>query len=311
MTNKIKRIYHTADWHLYSNKRHEEFIEAIELFTQSILKEQSKLNLEYKEQLIVISGDLFHDYNIPSNEANLIMINTLDSLAKICRVVIIIGNHDLNHTNLSQLDTITPIITAMNNPNIFFYKESKCYVMDNIVFCVYAFLEKNIRPYRIIYNNESIRIHTYNNLSPKEMLKCNFSDDIKNHQQNYKKPEYKYLALYHDPIVGISESSINLDSGIHDGRDVSLKIFNDTDGGLLGDIHKHQCIMYGNTPLVYPSSLTQPTYSESATKRGYISWDVNTLNWKFHKLDYTYMRCQFKVSSFEDIDNNKEILTNR
>jgi hypothetical protein len=44
------------------------------------------------------------------------------------------------------MDSITPMVQFLPNTDINYFKESKCYLDDNIVWCVYSIFEENSRP---------------------------------------------------------------------------------------------------------------------------------------------------------------------
>jgi hypothetical protein len=64
-------------------------------------------------------------------------------------------------------------------------------------------------------------------------------------------------------------------------------------------------------PIVYPSSLIQQNYGEKIGKHGFLTWDVANLTYEEHDIKTNYGFYQFKIESIDDIENNKEILTNQ
>ncbi len=60
----------------------------------------------------------------------------------------------------------------------------------------------------------------------------------------------------------------------------------------------------------YCGSLLQQNFGESILKHGFLVWDVESEDYKFHELESEYKFYQFKITSVEDIENNKEVLTN-
>lgn len=132
----IKKIYHTADWHLRNFQRHEEFLESIDLLINHIKIDSTP----YNEARICVTGDLFDNSEEISNEANLIMVKTIKQLLDYHPVIITIGNHDLPR-NKTRLDAITPIVEAIADSNLKFSKYSETFEDDNIVFIHYSFLD--------------------------------------------------------------------------------------------------------------------------------------------------------------------------
>lgn len=137
----IKKIFHTADWHLRCYKRHEEFLESVELLIEEIKKE----GLEYENGLICIAGDLFHQQDEISNEAILIMVKTLKKLIKLHKVLIIIGNHDVSQ-NREKIDNITPLVAAIDSENLIYSKKSEILKINQIYFVHYCFMDNFAAP---------------------------------------------------------------------------------------------------------------------------------------------------------------------
>ena len=48
--------------------------------------------------------------------------------------------------NKDRLDSITPMVQLLSDLDIRYYKESKCILDNNIVWCVYSIFEENGRP---------------------------------------------------------------------------------------------------------------------------------------------------------------------
>lgn len=71
---------------------------------------------------------------------------TLTECSKICKTVLIIGNHDFLENNTSRLDALSPIIDSLNNPEIVYYKNRGVYEDENIDWVVYSLMDHNIPP---------------------------------------------------------------------------------------------------------------------------------------------------------------------
>tara|TARA_R110000851_G_scaffold42152_2_gene105018 strand:- start:854 stop:1540 length:687 start_codon:yes stop_codon:yes gene_type:complete len=199
----VKTIIHFADVHVRTYRMHDEYKE---VFTQFIneVKLLTK-HLKYDEIRIAIVGDLVHQKITISNEQLILCTWFLRELLKVGKVVIIAGNHDLLENNKDRVDSISPLILLLDNKNIAFYKESKCYEDDNIVWCNYSIFEGNKKP------------------------------DIEKGRELYGNDK-TYIGLYHAPLVGAST-----DIGYKFEEGTSLDIFNGCDMTLLGDIHKRDC----------------------------------------------------------------------
>jgi hypothetical protein len=94
------------------------------------------------------------------------------------------------------------MVQFLGDKEINYFKESKCYLDDNVVWCPYSIFEENARP-----DIESAR--------------AEFGDDK------------TYIGLFHGPIIG---SSTDIGYVIDHGYD--LEIFNGCDIVMCGDIHK-------------------------------------------------------------------------
>ncbi len=270
----VKKIIHCADIHVRTYRMHEEYKEAFQTFIDKAKDLVS--DYDYNEVRIAIVGDLVHQKITISNEQLVLCCWFLNELSKISPVIIVAGNHDLLENNKDRMDSISPMIDLLNNDNINYYKESKCYPDDNLVWCNYSIFEENERP--------DIEIGRVENGEDKT-----------------------YVGLFHAPIVGAKT-----DIGYQfDEHNTSLDKFDGNDMVLLGDIHMRQSFDYKNTPIAYPSSLIQQNYGESVNNHGFLLWDVDSRTFEEHNIKTRFGFYQFKISSLDDLDNNNEILINK
>lgn len=268
----IKKIVHIADLHFRTYKRHQEYKEQSEKF----FKEVDDLLKEYNgdEIRIAILGDLVHQKITISNELSMIMSWFLNECASRCKTIIIPGNHDLLENNTDRLDSITPIVEMMRNKNIVYLKNSICHLDDNVVWCPYSMIEHNNRP-----NIEDFR------------------DEYGNSKT--------FVGLFHGALSG-SRTDLGFDI---EGGDLTQ--FENLDIVLLGDIHMRQKLSYKGIPIVYSGSLIQQDFGESHKGHGYLIWDLGTKEYTEHDISNDYGFYTFKVSSLEDIEDNKEVLVNK
>jgi len=271
----IKKIVHTADLHIRTFKMHDEYKIAFNLFLDKVRKELE--GIDYKEARIVIVGDLVHQKITISNEQYMLLSWLLDECSKICPVILVAGNHDLLENNKDRVDSITPIVDQINryNKNVMYLKERKCYRDDDIVWTNYSIFEENRRP------------------------------DIEEHQEKYGN-DNTYVGLFHAPVVGAST-----DLGFEFESATPLEHFKGCDMVLLGDIHKRQSFEIDGIPMAYPSSLIQQNYGESVSKHGFLLWDVETRTFEEHDISIPYGWYQFKITSLDDLEEDKEILMNK
>ena len=187
------KICHLADIHIRGLTRHLEYKNIFEKFINDCINESPNH--------IFIGGDIWHTKTsgITAEYINLLTW-WLNGLSNIAPVHIILGNHDLNLQNLNREDAISPIINAMKNTNIFLYKKSGVYqIEDGCNLCVFS-----------ICDEENWHI-----VKPEK-------DKIN-------------IACYHGPVSGArTETGYELDG------EVTISFFKDFDYAFLGDIHMLQ-----------------------------------------------------------------------
>ena len=273
----IKKIIHMADIHIRTYRMHSEYVAMFgELYkTVGELTE----DYEYDEVRIVIVGDLVHQKITISNELLIMTSEFLSELAKFAPLVVVAGNHDLLENNKDRVDSITPMVKLMNNPNIKYYKEKKCYPDDNIVWCNYSVFEHNERP-----DIEAAR--EFENRLPGET-------------------NFKYIGLYHAPVLGATT-----DIGYEFDTGTPIDHFHGCDAVLMGDIHKRQTFELDGAPIAYCGSLIQQDFGESVEDHGILLWDVESLTFEEVNLNNDYGFYTFSINAIEDIDEDKERFVN-
>ena len=297
----IKKIIHTADWHIKTYKNHEEDKEVFINFinqTKELVKDFKR-----EEIRIVIAGDLVHNKTVISNEQLIFCVWLLKELEQIAPLIIIAGNHDLNLNNKNRMDSITPIVSFLPDCDIKYFKETDCVLDDNVVWCVYSVFDDNITP-------------------DIEGAKVKFGYDK------------KYLGLFHEPVL-----NAKTDIGYVIDHGADLDKFNDLHACLMGDIHKYQVFIDKQTKTInkneleyykkigwitdgsntkikkemkaiFPSSLIHQNFGESVKNHGFVSWDVSDMSHEFYEVENKYKYYNFKISSIDDIENDKEMLSN-
>lgn len=260
----LNKIIHISDIHIRLFKRHEEYREQFLKFFDDCKK--------HKPDRIVITGDIVHSKNNVTPELINMVTYFLNGCANITKTIVILGNHDFLVNNMDRLDTLSPIIEMMNNPNISFLKHTGCYLDENLVWCVYGHMEGSKRP------------------------------EIEKAKEEYGEDK-KYIGLYHDPLIGL-KTDIGFE--FEDGKDIS--IFEGLWAVMCGDIHKRQTLYYGKTPIVQAGSFIQQDYGESIKGHGYLIWDIE--NRKFEGVDVPndYGFYTFKIESITDIEEDREKL---
>ena len=134
----IKRLVHFSDLHIRLFKDHELYRGILE----TALKEWASI----RPERIVFTGDLVHSKNQLTPELIEMVRWLLTECSKIAKTIIIPGNHDALINNIERLDSLTPIISSLNNPNVVYYKDRGTYEDENVSWCVYSQFQGNIPP---------------------------------------------------------------------------------------------------------------------------------------------------------------------
>ena len=223
---------HISDIHWRGLKRHEEYQAVfIEMF-----KELENLELD----AIFIGGDIVHSKTQGISPELIDMLTWwFESLANISPTYVILGNHDGLILNESRQDAITPIIKAMNNDNIYLYKNSGVYPLA--------------------VNNTGLPINW-----------CVFSCfDEKNWGKVIPVEDEINIACFHGAVLG---SKTDTDWELE--GEVKLGFFENFDFGFLGDIHKVQYLNEEKS-IAYPGSTIQQNYGEDINK-GFLYWEIES-----------------------------------
>jgi len=210
---------HISDVHFRSLKRHDEYRQ---VFTNLFLKLK-----EIELDCIFIGGDIVHS-KTQGITPEIIDVLTwwFNSLADIAPTHVILGNHDGLILNEDRQDAISPILTAINNPNIYLYKKSGVYPtgVNGYNWCVFSCFDE--KGWEDVYPIE---------------------DEVN-------------IACFHGAVLGSTT-----DVGWELEGEVGLSFFKDYDFGFLGDIHKTQ-YLDEEKRVCYPGSTIQQNYGEDIKK---------------------------------------------
>ena len=255
--NKIKTIAHLADIHIRKLHR---FVEYREVFDR-LYNQLEQLH----PSLIYIGGDIVHGKLDTSPEETRLVADFFLTLCGIAPTIIIPGNHDCNLNNKSREDTLSPIVDLVKqiNPNIYYWKKSGIYTIDNVDFGVMSIFD---------INDDGNQITT-NLPNPKDMNN-----------------EHK-IALFHGSV-----GTFLYDNGFQvTDENVHVSTFDGYDLTLLGDIHLHQ-FLDKDGKIGYPGSLIQQGFAEIPS-HGFLLWDVESKSSEFHHVKNDY---GFKVIEVMD-----------
>jgi len=183
---------HISDTHIRNVKYHEEYKKVFKDIYESLEND--------KPDYIIHTGDIAHTKTQLSPEYFELCTDFLKNLADIAPTYIILGNHDGNLKNDNRQDAITPVIEALQHPNLHLLKNSgETQLTDLICLNVLSVFDRD------------------NWVSPSDESMVN-------------------IALYHGAIMGCEiNEEWNLDHGEDD-----INIFTNFDYAMLGDIHKTQ-----------------------------------------------------------------------
>lgn len=264
----IKIIIHLSDVHIRTLQYHDLYRKQFSLFFDEI--REKVIDYDYDEIRIVIAGDLFHQKINISNEQILLSSWLLTELSKIGKVILIIGNHDFLEHNQDRIDTITPIVDLLKNPNVIYYKDSGIYVDDNISWVVYSLYNSNIRP-----------------LFKKEKNKL-------------------YIGLFHGSVNGcLTDLGYKFEDSYDrlNFIDCHIVLCGDIHKRQRFEISPN---CFG----VYPGSFIQQDFGETIKHHGYGIYNVETDIYKFYDINNEEPFMDFIIKDITDIDEGKEILVN-
>lgn len=224
------KIAHIADVHIRNLSRHVEYKEVFTDFVDKCRREQV--------EIIYIGGDIFHTKCSGMSPECIAFFNWFfRSLSSIAEVHFILGNHDFNVANLTRQDALSPIIDALNDPNVHFYKKSGIYEFrPGWNWCVYSLFDKE----------------TWETIRPVDG-KIN-------------------IACYHG---GVRSSVTETGWPIEEGP--SVDFFDDYHVVMLGDIHRQQYLgeyRGGKPRIAYPGTPVCQNYAEGPQPHGFLVWDM-------------------------------------
>lgn len=212
------KLAQISDTHIRNLKYHEEYREVFNKIF-SLLREE-------KPDYIIHCGDIAHTKNQISPEFVEMCSWFLKELADIAPTYIILGNHDCNLKNDTRQDSISPIVSALNHPNLTLWKYSgERLVGDKLAFNVMSLIDED----KWVKPSDPSRIN---------------------------------IALYHGAIAGVStDVGYILEHSDHD-----ISIFEGHDYLMAGDIHKSNQILDTEGRARYCGSTIQQNHGETDDK---------------------------------------------
>ena len=232
------KFAHIADTHIKNLKYHFEYKEVFEQLYKKLRKE--------KVDYIIHCGDIAHTKTQLSPEFFDLCSSFLASLASIAPTYVILGNHDGNLKNSSRQDAITPVVEALDHPDLYLLKDSGETKLDgNYVLNVLSVFDRD------------------NWMEPTDNTKIN-------------------IALYHGAICN---SRTDLGWIMEHGED-DISIFKGHQFAFLGDIHKTNQVLDHDGRIRYAGSTIQQNHGETNDKGFLIwdIKDANNFTCKHHVL---------------------------
>jgi DNA repair exonuclease SbcCD nuclease subunit len=206
--------------------------------------------------VVVCCGDTFHSKVDLSPESIQMAYDLFTNIATHRPFIVIAGNHDTVLQNKNRLDSITPIVDALNNPSIYYLKETGLYGFGNILF-----------------NNMGVFD------PPEKYIRGNDIPAIYRNQYEH------VIALFHGPVDGAST-----DTGFRiSNPSVMTPLFDNHDITMLGDIHLAQDMQDYDSSTQKPcvrfcGSCIQQNHGESLRGHGYTLWNLSSNTYTHHEL---------------------------
>ena len=214
----MPRIAHISDTHIRNLRYHKEYRAVFETLYKKLRKE--------KVDYIIHCGDIAHSKTHISPEFVKLCSEFLIGLSTVAPTYIILGNHDGNLKNSSREDAISPIVNALNLPNLFLLKNSGEVLIDKEI-CLNVLSVFDRDSWIMPSSNDRINI-----------------------------------ALYHGSI---SNCETDLGWVMENGEN-DIAIFAGHDFALLGDIHKTNQVLDNEGRIRYPGSTVQQNFGETNDK---------------------------------------------
>jgi len=265
---KLTKIVHVADTHLRLFRRHTEYKEVFAQLYED-LKGQT-----FENSIIAVLGDVLHAKTDLSPEVVSLTGEFLRKLADVAPTFVIAGNHDLNLSNQSRLDALTPIIENITHPDLYYLKDSGIYTVADTDLAVFSIIGER---------SEWPRVR-----------KCKSPNKV---------------VLCHAPV-----NDAKTDTGFTiTNRHIDVGIFKGYDMVLLGDIHRHQVLQrydpIQKRPIIaYAGSLIQQNHGENLEGHGWLEWDVPERTFEFHEVynDYGYATLVIDKNQIPNLDHIPE-----
>ena len=212
------KFAHIADTHIRNLKYHTEYRTVFNKIYETLKQEQ----VDY----IIHCGDICHTKTQISPEFVQMCSDFFKSLASIAPTYIILGNHDGNLRNPNRQDSLSPIVNALNHPNLNLLKKSgEVNLNDKFALNVLSVFDED-----------------------------NWADPTDKNKIN--------IALYHGSVTGcVTDIGWKMEYGENE-----IDIFDKFDFAMLGDIHLENQKLDKSGRIRYAGSTIQQNFGESTCK---------------------------------------------
>ena len=232
---------------------------------------------------IAVLGDVFNSKIDVTNESLLAVNWFLSELGKICKTIVIAGNHDFLMNNSDRIDSLTTVFELGKMENVLYLDKALIYKSgvlkdENVVWCLYS---------------------SFDGFNP---------PDVESARTKYGN-ECTYVGLIHADINGAITVTRNVTE-----NGIDPNVFEYCDFVMAGHIHKKQEIKKNGVKIVYCSSINQKNFGESISEHGFVVWDISDND----DIYYDYIETpneecgyyKFSINNIEDIENDFEELLN-
>lgn len=261
----IKKICHLSDIHIRKTPtRNAEYWEVFKELIDSLKQK--------KPDIIVIVGDLVHDYLDLQGEQLIMAHNLLNDLSKIAPVRIIRGNHDCRKKNLKRIDSVKAIVETLRNPEVIYYDNTGFYEDSNIIWAVWHHGESKNNPWKTKEGKKILN----------------------------ERPENKtYIDLFHDPINGsINASGFEFNSKVYYKLDYFKGNYS-----FFGDIHRMQYLNKEKTKAFAGALICQNFGEANYNFNGYLLWDIENNDVEEINIKNNYSFKNIQISPYIDFND--------
>jgi len=265
MNKMIKKICHLSDIHIRKTPtRNAEYWEVFKELIDSLKQK--------KPDIIVIVGDLVHDYLDLQGEQLIMAHNLLNDLSKIAPVRIIRGNHDCRKKNLKRIDSVKAIVETLRNPEVIYYDNTGFYEDSNIIWAVWHHGESKNNPWKTKEGKKILN----------------------------ERPENKtYIDLFHDPINGsINASGFEFNSKVYYKLDYFKGNYS-----FFGDIHRMQYLNKEKTKAFAGALICQNFGEANYNFNGYLLWDIENNDVEEINIKNNYSFKNIQISPYIDFND--------